>query len=62
MQSRRHPAPGVAADLRARTLEQDRGSRSTRAGWATDEVIGLTREWIAKTLAQELPTRKTEHR
>jgi len=23
------------------------------AGWATDEVIGLTREWIAKTLAQE---------
>jgi hypothetical protein len=24
------------------------------AGWATDEVIGLTRGWIAKTLAQEL--------
>jgi hypothetical protein len=32
------------------------------AGWATDEVIGLTRGWIAKTLAQELPLRKTEHR
>ena len=27
-------------------------------GWATDEVIGLTLGWIAKTLAQELPTRK----
>jgi hypothetical protein len=29
---------------------------------ATDEVIGLTRGWIAKTLVQELPTMKAEHR
>jgi len=34
----------------------------TRMFQATDEVIGLTRGWIAKTLVQELPTRKAEHR
>ena len=42
------PAPDAATALGARTLEQDRGSQSTTAPRATDEVIGLALGRVAK--------------